>query len=43
MTIRLLIADDQELVRSALCALLELQPDFEIVAAVGRGTRSSTP
>ena len=37
MTIRLLIADDQELVRSALCALLELQPDFEIVAAVGRG------
>ena len=37
MTIRLLLADDQELVRSALCALLELQPDFEIVASVGRG------
>ena len=37
MTIRLLLADDQELVRGALCALLELQPDFEIVASVGRG------
>ena len=37
MTIRLLLADDQELVRSALCALLELQSDFEVVASVGRG------
>jgi two-component system, NarL family, response regulator DesR len=37
MTIRLLIADDQELVRSALCALLDLEQDFEVVAAVGRG------
>lgn len=37
MTIHLLLADDQELVRSALCALLELQPDFEVVASVGRG------
>jgi two-component system response regulator DesR len=35
--IRLLIADDQELIRSAFAALLELQPDFEVVAAVGRG------
>ena len=37
MTIRLLVADDQELVRSALCALLDLEEDFEIVASVGRG------
>jgi two-component system, NarL family, response regulator DesR len=35
--IRLLIADDQELIRTALVALLELQPDFEVVAAIGRG------
>lgn len=32
MTIRLLLADDQELVRSALCALLELEEDFDVVA-----------
>jgi two-component system response regulator DesR len=37
MTIRLLLADDQELVRDALRALLELQEDFEVVASVGRG------
>ena len=37
MTIRLLIADDQELFRSALAALLALQQDFEVVASVGRG------
>jgi two-component system response regulator DesR len=37
MMIRLLIADDQELFRSALAALLSLQPDFEVVASVGRG------
>jgi len=35
--IRLLLADDQELIRSALAALLGLQEDFEVVAAVGRG------
>ena len=37
MTVRLLLADDQELVRSALCALLGLEDDFEVVASVGRG------
>jgi two-component system response regulator DesR len=37
MTIRLLLADDQELVRAALCALLDLEVDFEVVASVGRG------
>ena len=35
--IRLLLADDQELIRTALAALLDLQSDFEVVAAVGRG------
>jgi two-component system response regulator DesR len=35
--IRLLLADDQELVRTALAALLALEEDFEIVATVGRG------
>jgi two-component system response regulator DesR len=35
--IRLLIADDQALVRGALVALLSLEPDLEIVAEVGRG------
>jgi len=37
VTIRLLLADDQELVRQALCALLALEDDFEVVASVGRG------
>jgi two-component system, NarL family, response regulator DesR len=35
--IRLLLADDQELIRGALAALLALQRDFEVVATVGRG------
>jgi two-component system response regulator DesR len=37
MTIRLLLADDQELIRQALHALLDLEPDFAVVASVGRG------
>jgi two-component system response regulator DesR len=35
--IRLLLADDQALVRGALAALLALEPDLEVVAEVGRG------
>lgn len=35
--IRLLLADDQELVRVALGALLDLEEDFEVVASVARG------
>jgi two-component system response regulator DesR len=37
MTIRLLIADDQELIRSALARLLDLEDDLSVVASVGRG------
>ena len=37
MSIRLLIADDQALVRGALAALLDLEPDLEVVAQIGRG------
>jgi two-component system response regulator DesR len=37
LTVRLLLADDQELVRTALGALLSLEDDFEVVASVGRG------
>lgn len=35
--IRLVIADDQALVRGALAALLGLESDIEVVAEVGRG------
>jgi two-component system response regulator DesR len=37
MTIRILLADDQALVRGALSALLALEPDIEVIAEVGRG------
>jgi len=34
---RILLAEDQALVRGALAALLELEHDLEVVAQVGRG------
>ena len=37
VTIRLLLADDQALVRGALSALLSLESDLEVVAEVGTG------
>jgi len=49
MTIRLLLADDQALVRGALAALLDLEADLEVVSEVGRGdeviaaAKASTP
>jgi two-component system response regulator DesR len=35
--IRLLLADDQALIRQALAALLDLEDDFTVVTQVGRG------
>jgi DNA-binding NarL/FixJ family response regulator len=37
MTIRVLIADDQELVRTGFQMILDAQPDIEVVAAVENG------
>jgi len=37
VTIRLLLADDQALVRGALATLLDLEQDMTVVAEVGRG------
>jgi two-component system, NarL family, response regulator DesR len=37
VTISLLLADDQALVRGALAALLDLEPDLHVVAEVGSG------
>ncbi|MFU8946457.1 response regulator transcription factor [Mycetocola zhadangensis] len=36
-SIRLLIADDEHLIRGALSALLNLEPDIEVVASVDNG------
>ncbi|WP_328308999.1 response regulator transcription factor [Streptomyces sp. NBC_00442] len=40
MTIRVLVADDQELVRSGFALILDVQPDIEVVAEVGDGVRA---
>jgi two-component system response regulator DesR len=37
VTIRVLLADDQALVRGALATLLDLEPDMTVVGEVGRG------
>lgn len=40
MTINVLLADDQALVRGALATLLGLEPDIEVVAQVGTGRQA---
>jgi two-component system, NarL family, response regulator DesR len=37
VTVRILLADDQTLVRTALATMLDLEDDFDVVAQVGRG------
>ncbi|MFF9806622.1 response regulator [Streptomyces coeruleorubidus] len=40
MTIRVVVADDQELVRSGFALILDVQPDIEVVAEVGDGAEA---
>ncbi|GAA1162568.1 response regulator transcription factor [Ornithinicoccus hortensis] len=37
VTTRILLAEDQGMLRSALASLLDVEPDMEVVAQVGRG------
>lgn len=37
MTIRVAVVDDQEVVRSGFAALLQTQPDFEVIGVAGDG------
>ncbi|MEU0383700.1 response regulator transcription factor [Streptomyces chartreusis] len=40
MTIRVVVADDQELVRSGFALILDVQPDIEVVAEAGDGAEA---
>ncbi|MDF6018504.1 response regulator transcription factor [Streptomyces sp. JH34] len=40
MTIRVVVADDQELVRSGFAMILDAQPDIEVLAEVGNGAQA---
>jgi len=40
MSIRVVVADDQELVRTGLCMILDAQPGIEVVGAAGDGRRA---
>ncbi|MGG2460972.1 response regulator transcription factor [Streptomyces sp. RGM 3693] len=40
MTIRVLLADDQEMVRDALCAVIGRRPDFEVVGTAADGAEA---
>ncbi|WP_354643033.1 response regulator transcription factor [Kitasatospora camelliae] len=37
LSVKILLAEDVHMIRGALVALLELEPDFEVVASVDRG------
>ncbi|WP_030993222.1 response regulator transcription factor [Streptomyces sp. NRRL S-1813] len=41
MTIRVVVADDQELVRSGFAMILDAQPDIEVVAEAGDGAAAA--
>ena len=43
MTIRVLIADDQELVRTGFRVIVNAEPDMEVVGEAGEGARRSRP
>ncbi|MEU6946134.1 response regulator transcription factor [Streptomyces sp. NPDC046316] len=40
MTVRVVVADDQELVRSGFAMILDVQPDIEVVAEAGDGAEA---
>ncbi|WP_425465120.1 response regulator transcription factor [Nonomuraea longispora] len=40
MTVRVVVADDQELVRSGFAMILDGQPDIEVVAEAGDGVEA---
>lgn len=40
MTVRIVIADDQELVRAGFSMILDAQPDFEVVAEASNGVEA---
>jgi DNA-binding NarL/FixJ family response regulator len=40
VTVRVVVADDQELVRSGFALILDVQPDIEVVAEVGDGAEA---
>lgn len=42
MTIRVLVADDQDLVRSGFTAILDTDPEIEVIAEVGNGVEALT-
>jgi DNA-binding NarL/FixJ family response regulator len=36
VTVRVLVADDQDLIRTGLAMILDAQPDIEVVGQIGR-------
>ncbi len=40
MTIRIILADDHEVVRDGLCSLIEREPDMEVIAQAENGRRT---